>query len=237
MAAPQATRWLRLPPVFAQERLLQDLQQVQQQRWLDHYNQQAHQGAWRCLPLRSAHGATDHILAEADCFLDTAVLNECPYFQEVLASFACEKTSVRLMSLAAGARILPHRDPGGGFEDGVARLHIPLRTAPEVIFTLDGEELHFAAGQTWYMNANCLHAVRNDSAIERVHLVIDCVPNDWLRAMFCAAGWQPNPPPKYGDPAITDHNVADVIRALRQVPDVASQQLANRLAQQAGLLL
>jgi quercetin dioxygenase-like cupin family protein len=231
--SPQATRFLRLPfdfDVSALQQDLQRLQNVQNPVWLNHYNNTAHQKRWACLPLRSLGGSTQDIFAQNEGnFLDTPLLAACPYFQQVLASFACETTSVRLMSMAAGGRILPHTDPGGGFEDGVARLHIPIITDPLVVFCIDGETIHFSAGHTWYMNANCTHAVDNASAIERIHLVIDCIPNDWLKQVFIDAGWQQNPPPKYGDPNITDDNVAGIIAALSSSDNTQALQLAEQL--------
>lgn len=230
MKRAQATRYLRLPFDFDVEALQQDLQRIQNPVWLDHYNDSAHQKRWACLPLRSLGGSMQAIVAQNEGnFMDTPLLAECPYFQQVLAGFACKTTAVRLMTLAAGGRILPHSDPGGGFEDGVARLHIPIITDPRVLFHIDGETIHFSAGHTWYMNANCTHAVDNNSDIERIHLVIDCIPNDWLRQVFVDAGWVPNPPPKYGDPGITDDNVAAVIAQLSSSDNTQAQQLATRL--------
>ena len=79
------------------------------------------------------------------------------------------------------------------------------------------------------MNANCTHAVDNSSAIERIHLVIDCIPNDWLKQVFIDAGWQQNPPPKYGDPNITDDNVADIIAEPSSSNNSQVRQLAEQL--------
>ena len=230
MKRPQTTRYLRLPFDFDVAALQQDLQGLNSSAWLNHYNDSAHQKRWACLPLRSLGGSPQDILAKSEGnFMDTPLLAQCPAFQQVLARFECQTTAVRLMTLAAGGRILPHTDPGGGFEDGMARLHIPIMTDPRVVFHIDGESIHFSAGHTWYMNANCTHAVDNDSEIERVHLVIDCLPNPWLRQVFIDAGWQPNPPPKYGDPAITDENVATVIAQLRNSSNTQAQQLADQL--------
>lgn len=223
---PQATRSLRLPLRFDAAALHQDVQKMRHEAWIAHYNDRAHEGDWRCIPLRSAAGQSDNILASADAnFLDTPLLEGAPHLRAALAQFDCEMIAVRLMSLAAGARILPHRDAGGGFEDGVARLHIPVQTDPRVQFEIDGESVHFGLGECWYMNANCLHAVRNESEIERIHLVLDCVPNDWLRALFIGAGWRENPAPAYGDPNMTDANIQQVIAALRTNPAPAAQTL------------
>jgi quercetin dioxygenase-like cupin family protein len=226
----EATRWLRLPPSFDLERLRADLDIASSRHWRAHYNGQAHRGRWSSIALRSASGQPEDILAyEGVDFADTVLLERCAYFRHVVDSFACEKKAVRLMALAPGAEIKPHRDLGGSLEDGLARLHIPIVTDPAVVFTLDGEELHFSAGGTWYMNANCLHAVRNGSARERVHLVLDCVPNGWLLALFERSGWTPAAAPKYGDPAITDANVGAVIAQLRASSLPAAAALAERL--------
>jgi quercetin dioxygenase-like cupin family protein len=226
----EATRWLRLPPVFDPERLQADLGIATALHWQAHYNDRAHRGSWTSIALRSASGATADIQAwEGADFADTALLTACPYFRSVVDSFDCDKKAVRLMALAPGAEIKPHRDRGGSLEDGLARLHIPIVTDPAVVFTLDGEDVHFGPAATWYMNANCLHAVRNGSARERVHLVLDCVPNDWLLALFEGSGWRPAPAPKYGDRAITDANVGAVIAQLRASTLPAAAALAAGL--------
>jgi quercetin dioxygenase-like cupin family protein len=229
-AIAQATRWLRLPPAFDVERLRADLGIATAWHWQAHYSARAHRGSWTSIALRSASGEASDIQAwEGADFRDSALLARCAYFREVVDSFACEKKAVRLMALAPGAEIMPHRDHGGALEDGLARLHIPIVTAPRVVFTLDGEEVHFSAGATWYMNANCLHAVRNGSARERVHLVLDCVANAWLLALFEGSGWRPTPPPKYGDPNIDDANVGAVIAALRSSGNPDAEALAAQL--------
>lgn len=234
-AIEQATRYLRLPFDFDPARLEQDLGQLHPDEWIDHYNRRVHQRRWSCLPLRSVDGRADHIMASlADNFLDTPVLARCPYFQYVLNSFHCEKTSVRLMALEAGGRILPHTDAGGGFEDGVARIHIPIISDAAVIFTIDGEDRHFSAGAAWYMNANCLHAVHNGGKRTRIHLVLDCTPNAWLRRIFTDAGWRATPPPKYGTPDIHDGNVAAIIAGLRARGDHAALAMAARLEEIAS---
>lgn len=230
-ALRQATRYLRLPFDFDPARLEHDLAQLHPDEWIDHYNQQAHQRRWSCLPLRSAGGRADHIMANLESnFLDTPLLARCPYFQYVLNSFHCEKTSVRLMALESGGRILTHTDAGGGFEDGVARIHIPIISDAAVIFTIDGEDKHFSVGAAWYMNANCRHAVHNGSDRTRIHLVLDCTPNPWLRQLFTDAGWRANPPAKYGSPDIHDGNVAAIIAGLRARGDATALAMADRLA-------
>ena len=180
--------YLRLGLSFDSAPLQAELEQMLASEWLDHYNTTVYAGGWQCIPLRSVDGRLDHIMAsDSEAYAPTVILQRCPHFQQVLAAFECELRSVRLMALAPGARIAPHRDPGTGYADGVARLHVPILTAPEVLFHIDGESVHFSQGDTWYLNANCLHGVDNDSAVNRVHLAIDCVPNAWLDALFAPA--------------------------------------------------
>lgn len=226
----QTTRYLRLPMHFDLSALQADLQRLSEQEWAAHYNSGTNGDRWRCQALRSAEGRVNHVLAFSNnAFLDTPLLDRCPYFRYVLDSFKCSTLSVRLMELKAGAAIAEHTDDSTGFEDGLARLHIPIVTHPDVLFWLNDEPIHFSAGETWYMNGNCRHRVENRSKVDRIHLVIDCVPNQWLSDLFYSAGFIANSPPKYGDRSITDDNVLHIISTLRQHNDGTSLALAKRL--------
>ena len=41
-------------------------------------------------------------------------------------------------------------------------------------------------GEAWYLNFNLPHSVENNGERARVHLVIDCLVNDWMRNFFSA---------------------------------------------------
>lgn len=181
--------YLRLPLAFDVQRMRAELDAIGEDAWIGHFNTGDYEGGWRCVPLRSVEGRADHILPiEGARYADTAWLDRCPYLREVIGSFQCEKTSVRLMALEPGALIREHRDPGTALEQGITRIHVPIATTPETIFRIEGEVVHFAAGHAWYLNASCLHGVENRSATPRVHLMLDCVTNSWLEEMFLAAG-------------------------------------------------
>lgn len=223
--------YLRLPFQFDVAHLRESLAQIRDEEWVAHPNTGDYEGEWRCVPLRSVDGRPDHILSLSGMdYADCAILDRCPFFREVIDSFRCDKTSVRLMSMEAGGRIRVHRDHGTAFEDGLARLHVPIVTAPEVLFTIGDERVHFDAGHTWYLNADCPHGVRNDSRGPRVHLMLDCIVNPWLTQLFAEAGFLPADRPKYGDPTIADDNVAAVIAALHAIGSPAAQHLAAQLA-------
>jgi quercetin dioxygenase-like cupin family protein len=226
----QASGYLKLGLSFDTAPLQIELDRMLAAEWIDHYNTTAYASGWQCIPLRSVDGRLDHVIAhDSDAYAPTVILERSPHFRQVLAAFECELRSVRLMALAPGARILPHRDPGTGYEDGLARLHVPVCTAPQVLFQIDGESVHFSQGDTWYLNANCLHAVDNGSAVNRVHLALDCVPNAWLDAQFARAGYRAPPRPRYGDRNINDANLEAVIAALRANGTPAALEQAAQL--------
>ncbi|MBR7800713.1 aspartyl/asparaginyl beta-hydroxylase domain-containing protein [Undibacterium fentianense] len=222
--------YLKLPLSFDLSRLRQDLDTAMHAKWIKHFNTRDYVKDWSCIPLRSIDGGSEHILPiESDRYGNTSILDACPYFIQVLDQFECEKTSVRLMSLEAGGEIKEHRDQGTCLEDGIARLHIPIQTSPEVLFRIDGEEVHFSAGDTWYLNASCLHGVTNHSSLARIHLMIDCISNPWLETLFRQSHWQPRSAPVYGDPAINDENVSAIIAQLRLSSSETAQMMADQL--------
>jgi len=61
------------------------------------------------------------------------------------------------------------------------RIHIPIITNDQVVFTIGGEEKVLRAGEMWEINNATLHAVDNNSDVDRIHLIIDWVPNSTVR--------------------------------------------------------
>jgi hypothetical protein len=178
-----------LPFSFSPKRLKADLERIGPDEWQPHFNKRDYEGEWSGVALRSLAGAQrlfPTALNPAD-YADTEVLERCPYFRAVLATFRCPISSVRLLKLKAGSSILEHTDAQLGYEDGEARLHVPIVTDPNVEFFVDGRRLPMEVGQCWYVNVSLPHRVDNHGDTERVHLVIDCVVDDWLGAIFRAA--------------------------------------------------
>ena len=176
----------RLPLRFDPARLQADLGAIAPGEWLPHFNKREHDGGWSGVALRSVAGrpALYPDPTARGGFADTELLARCGYVREILATFRCPLTSVRLLKLAAGSVIREHRDLNLGFEDGEVRLHVPITTHPDVAFFLAGERVAMAEGECWYLDFNLPHRVENRAPIDRIHLVIDCVLNDWLRGYF-----------------------------------------------------
>ena len=176
----------KLPLSFDSQRLKEDLARFQAEEWIPHFNTSYYEGDWSGISLRAVGGKAGQLYPDpaATDFADTPLLARCPYLQEVLAAFHCPLTSARLLKLAARSNIREHKDYNLGFEDGEMRIHIPVVTNLDVAFFLDGERVIMQEGEAWYLDLNLAHRVENQSATDRIHLVIDCFINDWVRELF-----------------------------------------------------
>lgn len=180
---------LKLPFEFDRTLLQADMQRIQENSWVAHYNQADYSGSWTTLALYSKDGSSSSIYASMDNTVNlkaTAIMDACAYIREVLDTFQFEKIAVRLMRLNVGAVIKPHRDNALGYEDGEFRLHIPIATNPDVNFILGGERIIMDEGTCWYINANEEHSVTNQGTTDRIHLVIDGKRNEWTDQIFYA---------------------------------------------------
>jgi hypothetical protein len=178
---------LKLPLSFDPQRLKRDLQALTPEDWVMHFNKPYYEGEWSGVALRSVDGEDGRLYPDPTArakFADTPTLARCPSIQEVLATFQCELEAVRLLKLRAGSSIREHKDYNLGYEDGEVRFHVPVLTNPDVEFYLNQQRVVMHEGECWYLNLNLPHRVVNHSATDRIHLVIDCVVNDWLRALF-----------------------------------------------------
>lgn len=181
---------LRLPLQFEPSRLQADLRGILAGEYVPHFNTAYFQGDWSAVPLRSVGGSAKAIYPDPtakDKFADTPLLARCPYVRQILAALPCRQQAVRFLRLKAGSVIKEHRDHELGFDDGEVRLHIPVRTNPEVEFVLNQIRVIMNEGECWYLNVNLPHRVANRGATDRIHLVIDCVVNDGLRALLLEA--------------------------------------------------
>lgn len=177
---------LRLPFSFDVESVKEELRNFEPVDWTPHFNTNYYEGDWSGIALRAAANAHVELYPDptAEQYVDTATLGLCPSVNNILSEFKCETESVRFLRLGPGAKIREHRDYKLSIEDGVARVHIPVRTTDEVEFFLDGKRVEMKEGEAWYLNFNLPHHVTNNSGEARVHLVVDCIANDWLRSFF-----------------------------------------------------
>jgi hypothetical protein len=164
-----------------------DLGHISPDEWIRHFNERYYEGEWSGVALRAPAGALNKLYPDPTThgsLVDTAALDRCPSIKVALSALQCPVKSARLLKLCRGARIIEHRDYNLSLEDGEIRLHVPIATSPLVEFYLNGERIVMKPGECWYINANLPHKVDNFSDTDRVHLVIDCMVDDWIRSLI-----------------------------------------------------
>ena len=190
---------VRLPFRFDADELVSEVERIDERDWVAHFNTRDYEGSWSGVALRGVDGRADRIYPDPSAigqFRDTAVLGRSPALRSVLDAFECELSCVRLLKLAAGSSIKEHRDDGLSAVHGEARVHIPIISDDDVEFFLDGELVPMQVGEAWYLDLELPHRVDNRSDEDRVHLVIDCIVDEWLDDLLRAASpAEPAPSP------------------------------------------
>lgn len=167
--------------------LQRDVEQLIASHWVDHVNKNDYLGGWDLLPLRckrehkNAHPILQGLDLEAgNTWVNLPVLQQSNALLQAIGALDCPIKSVRLMRLKPRAHIKPHCDKGLCMEEGEARLHLPIFTNEKIDFFVNNRRVPMTPDQFWYINADQLHEVKNNSNEDRINLVIDCVVNDWL---------------------------------------------------------
>ncbi|HUR23845.1 MAG TPA: aspartyl/asparaginyl beta-hydroxylase domain-containing protein [Acidimicrobiales bacterium] len=180
----------RLPWRFDAQLLRVDVAALTTDDWVPHFNTGYYEGDWSGAALRSVGGEAGRLYPDptaSAAFADTPLLARCPGARATLDQFRCPLLAVRFLRLGAGSRIREHRDLNLGYEDGEVRIHVPVSTDPGVEFRLDGRRVDMAEGEAWYMDLNLPHSVVNTGSTPRIHLVVDCVVDDWLAGIMTSA--------------------------------------------------
>jgi quercetin dioxygenase-like cupin family protein len=180
---------IRLPLRFDPEPLRADVAALPNEDWVPHFNTSYYEGDWSGVALRAVGGAARQIYPDPNPqgeWQDTEILGYCRALAAAVAAFECEKLSVRLLRLGPGASVREHTDYNLGYDDGEVRFHVPVLTNPDAVFELEGRPVEMLPGETWYLDFNLRHRVANLGAEPRIHLVIDCVVNDWVTQALAA---------------------------------------------------
>lgn len=84
-----------------------------------------------------------------------------------------------IVKMHPGSDIKTHVD-GGTMLQLARRIHIPLITTKEVIFEVFGVKKHFEVGNWYEINNMLPHSVIHGGNIDRLHIIIDIMPNIYL---------------------------------------------------------
>lgn len=162
--------FLRLPLAFDAQRLQAEIDAVPAGDWQPHPQGFAGNDA---LILVSVGGSlrNDEL---AGPMQPTPALQRCAYLRQVMAAFRTVIGRSRLMRIAGSAEASPHFDLNYYWHQRM-RIHVPIRTHPEVRFHCGDEAVHMGPGECWVFDTWKTHKVTNPADYPRVHLVCDTV--------------------------------------------------------------
>lgn len=83
---------------------------------------------------------------------------------------------VLITRLAPGGRILRHNDKGSVYAETYQRYHLVVSGSPGSLFVTGDEQVCMVTGDVWWANVCEEHECYNNSACDRVHLLIDVQP-------------------------------------------------------------
>lgn len=159
--------FIRLPFQFAADVLAAEAEALPAEAWRPHPSALAGNSA---VALISREGLDNNDFAGR--MAATACLDHCPYHRQVMASFGEVLARSRLMRIEAGCEVPSHVDFNYHWRSRV-RIHIPVVTAPEVLFQCGNATVHMEAGSCWIFDSWRRHRVINAWSEARIHLVID----------------------------------------------------------------
>lgn len=182
----RGTARVRLPLAFDAARLAHDADDIDAALWAPHFNRALFRGHWSGVTLRGKGARLYPNPYDSDPVEDLPMLEHCSAVRDLLRHVACETTSVRFLRLGPDSEIYEHRDYDLTPEGGEARLHVCIRTNPDVTFFVDGASVDMRPGDCWYLDVSRPHRVVNRGEADRLHLVIDCLANDWLNELIAS---------------------------------------------------
>lgn len=77
-----------------------------------------------------------------------------------------------ITKLAPGKKIDRH-DDGGSHAAYYERMHVVLQGLPGSLFECEGERVNMQTGEVWWFNNAGQHEVINNSADDRIHMIVD----------------------------------------------------------------
>lgn len=84
-----------------------------------------------------------------------------------------------IVKLLPDSDIIPHSDESN-YLGAVRRHHIPLKTNKDVLFHIEDESINMKVGECWEINNSRVHHVTNNSDEDRIHLIIDILPQQYI---------------------------------------------------------
>jgi len=103
-----------------------------------------------------------------------ATLHEArPLVMNLMARVQGERLGrVMINKINPGGRIYPHADTPE-HANYYSRFHVVLQSAPGSDFRCENEHVNMKQGEVWWFNNKLEHEVVNNSAVARIHMIVD----------------------------------------------------------------
>ena len=100
-------------------------------------------------------------------------------YNKLESEFDGKVVRVEVVKLKANTNIRTHVD-GGTMLAVARRCHIPIITNKDVFFTVYKDTVNMKEGVIYEINNSMPHSVLNDSDHDRIHIIIDVLPNEYF---------------------------------------------------------
>ena len=181
---------LQLPIAFSAPTLAAEVRALPDSAWVPHPTGFAGNDA---VLLVTPHGELGQGIEGP--MAPTEHLLRCPYIMQVMAELGGVWGRSRLMGLDPAAEVPPHVDVNYYWRTHL-RIHIPVITNPDVVFTCGDDSVHMKAGECWLFDSFRWHDVQNSGTERRVHLVLDTVGSEPIWELVRAAQSRGAEPPR-----------------------------------------
>lgn len=105
-----------------------------------------------------------------------------PIIKELEEKVSGKAARVLFIKLNANKDVTEHTD-SGDYLNTVRRFHIPIITNENVSYTVNAEKINMKEGECWEINNRKPHSVDNSSNLDRIHLLIDIMPEDKFKVV------------------------------------------------------
>ena len=155
----------------------QSIKNMTEEDWLYWTHRQEafkdYHGSTKCIPILRDDSYSKNERGEETIFYNEFkkdIIKIEKYLNQVLGKGEIIRAEIPL--LPAGTKVNPHYDDTESFVIQ-HRVHIPIITSPEIIFTIDGIDKNLKIGEIWEIDNTKMHGVNNPSDIDRIHLIVD----------------------------------------------------------------
>lgn len=163
------TPFLKLPLQFDADALQREVRALPASAWVPHPT--GFEGNEAVRLITPGGRPTDDLEGE---MAPTEQLLAMPYTRQIMGEIGGVWGRSRLMGLRAGGEVPQHVDSHYYWRTHW-RIHIPVITNPQVLFSCGPETVHMKPGECWLFDSFRWHRVVNGGAEQRVHLVLDTV--------------------------------------------------------------